>query len=55
MKHELVFLSQKIDWEKVKKEFFVFYMELGRPAVPIRKMVNCIWLTQMFNLVMIHL
>jgi IS5 family transposase len=50
MKHELVLLSQKIDWEKVEKEFAVYYPGLGRPAVPIRKMVGSMLLKQMYNL-----
>lgn len=50
MKHELVLLAQKIDWEKVEKEFAVYYPGLGRPAVPIRKMVGSMLLKQMYNL-----
>jgi len=50
MEHELVILAQKIDWEKVEKEFSVYYPELGRPAVPIRKMVGSMLLKQMYNL-----
>lgn len=50
MKHELVLLAQKIDWEKVEKEFSVYYPGLGRPAVPIRKMVGSMLLKQMYNL-----
>jgi len=50
MNHELVLLAQKIDWEMVDKEFSVYYPELGRPAVPIRKMVGSMLLKQMYNL-----
>jgi IS5 family transposase len=50
MQHELVVLSQRIDWEKVEKDFSVYYPELGRPAVPIRKMVGSMLLKQMYNL-----
>jgi IS5 family transposase len=50
MNHELVLLAQKIDWEKVEKEFSVYYPGLGRPAVPIRKMVGSMLLKQMYNL-----
>jgi len=50
MDHELVLLAQKIDWEKVEKEFSIYYPELGRPAVPIRKMVGSMLLKQMYNL-----
>ncbi len=45
MNHELVILSQKIDWRKIlEKEFLVYYPELGRLAVPIRKLVGSILL-----------
>src|SRR4030066_1999261 len=50
MEHELVLLTQRIDWEKVENEFSVYYPELGRPAVPIRKMVGSMLLKQMYNL-----
>jgi IS5 family transposase len=40
MEHELALLAQRIDWEKVEKDFSIYYPELGRPAVPIRKMVG---------------
>ena len=50
MHHELVLLAQRIDWEKIKQEFSVYYPGLGRPAVPIRKMVGSMLLKQMYNL-----
>lgn len=50
MKHELVLLAQKIEWDKVEKEFSVYYPNLGRPAVPIRKMVGSMLLKHMYNL-----
>jgi len=50
MEHELVLLTQRIDWEKVENDFSVYYPELGRPAVPIRKMVGSMLLKQMYNL-----
>lgn len=50
MKHELVILAQKINWDKVDKEFSVYYPGLERPAVPIRKMVGSMLLKQMYNL-----
>jgi IS5 family transposase len=50
MEHELVLLAQRIDWEKVEKEFSVYYPGLGRQAVPIRKMVGSMLLKQMYNL-----
>jgi IS5 family transposase len=50
MEHELVILAQRIDWEQVEKDFSIYYPELGRPAVPIRKMVGSMLLKQMYNL-----
>jgi IS5 family transposase len=50
MEHELILLAQRIDWEKVEKDFSIYYPELGRPAVPIRKMVGSMLLKQMYNL-----
>ena len=50
MDHELVILSKRIDWDSVEKEFSVYYPELGRPAVPVRKMVGSMLLKQMYNL-----
>ena len=50
LEHELVLLSHRIDWEKVDKEFSIYYPELGRPAVPIRRMVGSMLLKQMYNL-----
>jgi len=50
MKYELVLLAQRIDWESVEKEFSVYYPYMGRPAVPIRKMVGSMILKQMYNI-----
>jgi IS5 family transposase len=50
IEHELVLLAQRIDWGKVENDFSVYYPELGRPAVPIRKMVGSMLLKQMYNL-----
>ena len=49
MKHELVELTQRINWKSVEKDFGPYYSEMGRPAVPIRKMVGCMLLKQMYN------
>ena len=43
MKHELVELAQRINWKSVEKDFVPYYADMGRPAVPIRKMVGCMW------------
>ena len=40
MKHELVELAQRINWESVEKDFAPYHADMGRPAVPVRKMVG---------------
>ena len=49
MKHELVGLSQRINWKSVEKDFGPYYSETSRLAIPIRKMVSCMLLRQMYN------
>jgi transposase, IS5 family len=49
IQHELVILSKKIDWDEVEKYFKKYYSEIGRPSVPIRKMVGLILLKQVYN------
>jgi len=44
MKHELVELAQRIDWKSIEKDFAPYYADMGRPAVPVRKMVGCMLL-----------
>ena len=50
MQHELVLLAQSIDWKSVEADFAPYYSDMGRPAVPVRKMVGCMLLKQMYNL-----
>jgi IS5 family transposase len=50
MKHELVELAQQINWKSVEKDFAPYYADMGRPAVPVRKMVGCMLLKQMYGL-----
>ena len=49
MKHELVKLTQRIDWKSIEKDFAPYYADMGRPAVPVRKMVGCMLLKQMYG------
>ncbi|HFU75427.1 MAG TPA: IS5/IS1182 family transposase, partial [Arcobacter sp.] len=39
LNHELVLLSNKIDWNYFEKEFSPLYSKTGKPAMPIRLMV----------------
>ena len=44
--HELVLLSEKIDWNYFEKEFSPLYSKVGNPSHPIRFMVGCLLLKQ---------
>ena len=50
LKHELVLLADRIDWEYFEKEFSPLYANVGQPGIPIRLMVGCLLLKQMENL-----
>jgi IS5 family transposase len=43
-KHELVLLSEKIDWNYFEQEFSSLYSKLGNPSHPILLMVCCLLL-----------
>ncbi len=49
-KHELVLLSEKIDWNYFEKEFSLLYSKIGNPSHPIRFMVGCLLLKHLYNL-----
>lgn len=48
--HELVLLSDKIDWQYFEDEFASLYSTKGRPSMPIRLMVGCLLLKRIYNL-----
>ena len=50
MKHELVLLAKKINWDYFEKEFAPLYSDVGRPAMPIRFSVGCLLLKHLHNL-----
>ena len=50
MNHELVLLSDKIDWDYFEKDFSKYYSKTGQPAMPIRLMVGSLMLKRIFNL-----
>lgn len=50
MRHELVLLSEKIDWDKIESELAVHYSNRGQPAMPIRLMAGCLFLKRLYNL-----
>lgn len=49
--HELVLLANKIDWVYFEEEFKGYYSDKpSRPSMPIRLMVGCLMLKQLYNL-----
>ena len=49
-RHDLVLLCNKIDWSYFEKEFAPLYSNTGQPAMPVRLMVGCLILKQLYNL-----
>lgn len=49
-RHELVLLSDKIDWSYFENELAKFYSDRGRPSIPVRLMVGCLMLKRLYNL-----
>ncbi len=50
MKHELVLLARKIDWDYFQKEFAPLYSHRGQKAMPIRLMIGCLILKHLYDL-----
>ena len=50
LEHELCVLSKKIDWNSIEKDFTVYYSKIGRPSVPIRRMIGLLLLKYIYNL-----
>ena len=51
MNHELVVLSNQIDWSEVESDFSEYYCaDNGRPSVPIHTMVGMMLLKSIYNL-----
>ncbi len=48
--HELVLLSDKIDWNHFEQEFSIYYSHTGKPAMPLRLMVGSLMLKRIYNL-----
>jgi IS5 family transposase len=48
--HELVLLSNRINWKYFEKEFSDLYSNTGQPAIPVRLMVGCMILKRLYNL-----
>ena len=50
LEHELCVLSKQIDWEELEIKFSIYYSDIGRPSIPIRKMVGLLLLKHIYNL-----
>lgn len=50
MGHDLVLLSDKIDWSYFEEEFTPLYSQRGAPSVPIHLMVGCLLLKHLYDL-----
>ena len=50
LEHELCILSHQIDWDSIEQDFSVYYSEIGRPSVPIRRMVALLLLKHIYSL-----
>jgi IS5 family transposase len=50
MGHELVLLSNRIDWGYFEKEFGQYYSNVGQPSMPVRLMVGSLMLKRMYDL-----
>ena len=50
LSHELILLSNKIDWDYFEKDFSQYYSNKGQPAMPIRLMVGSLMLKRIYNL-----
>jgi transposase, IS5 family len=48
--HELMLLSEKIQWKELEKDFSVLFSHTGTPSKPIRLMSGLLILKQMYNL-----
>jgi transposase, IS5 family len=48
--HELCILSQKIDWDSLEEDLSIYYSEIGRPSVPIRRISALLLLKHIYNL-----
>lgn len=50
LQHELCILAYEIDWESAENDLSKYYSDIGRPSVPLRKMVGLMLLKRIYNL-----
>jgi IS5 family transposase len=49
LEHGLCVLARSISWDDIEKEFAGYYIDFGRPSVPVRKIVGLILLKYLYN------
>lgn len=49
LKHELIILSEELDWKWIEGELSGYYSDEGRPAIPVRTMVGMLLLKSLYN------
>lgn len=49
MNHELILLTERIDWKYFEDSFKDLYSHTGQPGMPIRFMVGCLMLKRLYN------
>ena len=50
LNHEICVLADRIDWESATKDFSGYYKNIGRPSVPLRRMIGLVLLKHIYNL-----
>ena len=50
LNHELALLANKIDWNLLENEFADLYSSVGRPSMPLRRMIGFLLLKRLYNL-----
>lgn len=50
LEHELCVLSGRMYWDTIEEDFSVYYSEIGRPSLPIRRMIGLLLLKHIYNL-----
>jgi hypothetical protein len=54
LNHEICVLAGGIDCESVIKDFSVYYKDIGRPSVPLRRMIGLVLLKHIYNLLVMR-
>ena len=49
LSHEIVLLSNQVDWDQLEEDLSIYYSDKGSPAVPVRKISGLLILKRMFD------